>query len=140
MSGPLIRTVHRVGYAFDVPVARLSTRSSAAACVLAAGRRFALTVGENVIGRDPDATISLDYTTVSRRHARIVLTETCAVLEDLGSKNGTTFAGRPLGAPRVLQDGDCFECGQVAITYRETRVDMPTVTHISPLTPAAYRG
>ena len=36
-------------------------------------RRFPLALGEHVIGRDPDVDIRLDGSTVSRRHARLVV-------------------------------------------------------------------
>jgi hypothetical protein len=34
-----------------------------------------LAEGENIVGRDPDVEVSLDATTVSRRHARITATQ-----------------------------------------------------------------
>ena len=47
---------------------------------------------EHVIGRDPDVEIRLDQSTVSRRHARLVVTTEGAVLEAFVSKNGTFSA------------------------------------------------
>ena len=37
-------------------------------------RRFPLSAGEHVVGRDPDVEVRLDASTVSRRHARLVVT------------------------------------------------------------------
>ena len=48
-----------------------------------------LSEGPNVVGRDGDCAIRIDSSTLSRRHARIVVTGREAVVEDLGSKNGT---------------------------------------------------
>ncbi len=60
------------------------------------GREFLLKAGENLIGRDPSSDVLLSDGTVSRRHARIVIEENHAYLEDLGSTNGTMLNGAPL--------------------------------------------
>jgi pSer/pThr/pTyr-binding forkhead associated (FHA) protein len=93
--------------------------------------RIVLVDGDNVIGRDPEANVQLDYSTVSRRHARVVVTATSTTLEDLGSKNGTTIGGAKLAAPVELRNGDRFACGQVLLVYRESRAGFPTATHVS---------
>ena len=57
-------------------------------------------------GRVEDGVLWLDAPTVSRRHARIVVAGDSAVLEDLGSKNGTLPQGREaVGAGRALGRG-----------------------------------
>jgi ABC-type multidrug transport system ATPase subunit/ABC-type multidrug transport system permease subunit len=43
------------------------------------------------IGRAPDNDITLDYPTVSAHHARIVMSDGQAFLEDIGSTNGTAL-------------------------------------------------
>lgn len=129
-SRTLIRTAHRVGYALDAVVdnerpTRLTaglTRS-----LVTGHRRITLAQGEYVIGRGPEAHIRLDFLTVSRRHARLVVTANTTLLEDLDSKNGTTIDGARVDKV-VLRDGDCFSCGQVPCTYRESSVGMPTAT------------
>jgi len=128
---PLIRTVHRVGYAFAAPLIRGPRQPSVSRWLVAGERRIVLVDGDNVIGRDPEANVQLDYSTVSRRHARVVVTATSAVLEDLGSKNGTTIDGTKLAAPVELRNGDQFACGQVLLVYRESRAGLPTATHVS---------
>ena len=66
-------------------------------------REIALRPGENRLGREEDAIVWIDDALVSRRHARIVIDETGAVLEDLDSRNGTYLGGRnsrpPPGSP-----------------------------------------
>ena len=52
------------------------------------GRAFPLTA-ESVIGRDPTATVHLTDEEVSRRHAILSIGEGRAMIEDLGSSNGT---------------------------------------------------
>jgi DNA-binding winged helix-turn-helix (wHTH) protein len=127
---PMIRTVHRVGYAFAAPLTRAPRQPSVSRWLVTGERRIVLIDGDNVIGRDPEANVQLDYATVSRRHARVVVTATSTVLEDLGSKNGTTIGGTKLAAPVELRDGDRFACGQVLLVYRESRAGFPTATHV----------
>ena len=59
-----------------------------------------LSDGEHVLGRGPDSLVRIGSTKASRDHARIVVEEGRAVLEDLGSKNGTYLDGRRLEQPR----------------------------------------
>ena len=129
-DAPMIRTVHRVGYAFDAPIERAAVRPAAACWLVAGERRIALVEGENIVGRDPEANVHLDYATVSRRHARLLVGPSGATLEDLGSKNGTTYDGTPLTKARLLRNGDRFACGQILLTYHESRAGHPTVTHV----------
>jgi DNA-binding winged helix-turn-helix (wHTH) protein len=136
-----IRTVHRVGYAFDAPVTRTPVPSRGDCHWLIAGeRRIALAEGENIIGRDPAANVWLDFATVSRRHARVSVLATQAVLEDLGSKNGTSVDGVPLNGAATLRDGDEFACGQLVITYRQSSAEMATATEVSRVVAAPPAG
>ena len=130
-KAPLIRTAHRVGYAFNAAVERAPQRSRVSRWLVAGKRRIALVEGENVIGRDSEANVSLDHATVSRRHASVVVSDTSAVLEDLDSKNGTTIGGTRLTAAVTLRNGDRFACGDVLVTYRESSVGLPTATQVS---------
>ena len=74
--------------------------------------------GDNLIGRSPEATVLIDTSEVSRRHARIVVDGESAVIEDLGSKNGTFVRGRRLEAPVRLQDADEIQIGVSLATFR----------------------
>lgn len=127
---PMIRTAHRVGYAFDAPVTR-PPRASLSRWLVAGERRIPLADGEHLIGRDPEADVLLDYSTVSRHHARLIISEAGAVLEDLGSKNGTTIGGAVLTGAVTLRNGDHFACGRVPLTYQESSAGMPTATQAS---------
>lgn len=126
-----IRTVHRVGYALDAPVVASDDRAWPNARWLAArDRALPLAEGENLVGRDPRSKICLDYSTVSRRHARIVVGPGGALIEDLGSKNGTSVDGVVLAGPAPLSDGNRVGFGQLFVTYRESTAGMPTVTQV----------
>ena len=128
-----VRTVHRFGYAFCGDVMPLADPHVAPArlwCALEAnGRRFPLPTGEHVIGRDADVEIRFDTSTVSRRHARIVVTSDAAVLEDCGSKNGTFRGHEPVTAPVALADGDTIRVGAVRATFHVSAPFSVTETH-----------
>jgi pSer/pThr/pTyr-binding forkhead associated (FHA) protein len=101
------------------------------------GHALALAPGDNVIGRDPVCTVFVDDATVSRHHARITLSGGEAVLEDLGSKNGTTVNGRPPGSPCVLRHGDAVLLGSVLFTVRMASTPGETATlRDAPASPA----
>ena len=116
-----IRTVHGFGYAFagaregasgeDGP-ARVAPR------VLWEQRIMPLVPGENVLGRDEEAAVRIESPGVSRRHARILVENGRAVLEDLESKNGTFLKERRLEGPGALEDGDAFRLGRLLLVYR----------------------
>ncbi len=121
---PMIRTVHRFGYAFSGSAQIETSKPPRRARVAFAyrlywrAREIALEQGENVLGRDPQAGIFIDHTNVSRQHARIVISVEGAVLEDLHSKNGTFLRGSRVEAPQPIADGDEVRLGSVAMTFR----------------------
>src|SRR5262245_49437955 len=94
----IIRTVPRFGYAFR-PAAgnarsgsgtpRRAPRHGHLYRLIWGAREIALDPGENLIGRQPGAVVRIDDERVSRRHARIVIGDDGAAIEDLGSKNRT---------------------------------------------------
>jgi DNA-binding winged helix-turn-helix (wHTH) protein len=126
-----LRTVHGFGYAFSVDGAadsgeRAGLRSPV--CLVRDGRPMPLAPGENVLGRDPDCAVFVDDATVSRRHARVTVHGSEIVLEDLGSKNGTTVNGRPPGSPCLLRNGDAVLVGSVLLTVRVGEAPGETAT------------
>lgn len=117
-DGDLVRTVHRVGYAFAAAVQRESPPAPRAVAWVMAGSVYVpLHQGENLIGRDADCTVRLDLPNVSRRHARIVVIGDDATIEDLGSTNGTLLADRTVARPTPLRDGDCIRVGNATLTF-----------------------
>lgn len=110
-----IRTVHGFGYAF---CGDASIDADRPACWLECGRRrFPLTDGPHVIGRDPQVDITLDDNTVSRRHARIVVSGAATLLEDFGSKNGTFRGEERVTDAIALADGDEIRIGSVLVVF-----------------------
>lgn len=65
------------------------------------------------IGRGADAHIRLPHPMVSQKHARVVLRQETAWLEESGSTNGTQLNGRtvPAGQPHPLAPGDMLSVG-----------------------------
>jgi pSer/pThr/pTyr-binding forkhead associated (FHA) protein len=94
-------------------------------------RRYVLSDGVNIVGREPSSTVCINDPSVSRGHARITIANGEATLEDLSSKNGTQVMGEALKAPRILKDGDELEFGHVKGWYIvEATDDPPTTTHL----------
>ena len=130
-----VRTVHRFGYAFcgsviEVAEATPVADSSEFCWLVEGGRRLPLQYGENILGRDEG--IQIDSPTVSRRHACIRVSGSEAVIEDLGSKNGTFVGGERLAAPLRLKDGDEIRIGSIVSRFRMTARKAATATWIEP--------
>jgi len=88
-----------------------------------------LSEGSNVVGRDRDCAVRIDSPSVSRHHARILVTQGEATIEDLGSKNGTYVNEQPIkGAPVALDDRVQIRFGSVTMTYRILSALPSTVT------------
>ena len=137
-AAPLIRTVHRIGYAFNAGLERSTSRPrTGRRWLVVGGDRFGLATGENAVGRDPDAEVPLDDTSVSRRHARILVGEGGAVIEDLGSKNGTRVGGARVCERVALHDGDQVAFGDLLVLYRESTAGQSTVTRARSAAPRA---
>lgn len=130
-----IRTVPRYGYAFhgDARPAsavdiELSLLAGSGPRLVSGRHEWLLSEGSNLIGRDRDCAVRIDSTTVSRHHARIVVTHGEATVEDLRSKNGTYVKGRAVTLPVALEDRDQIRVGSVKMTYRILSALPSTVT------------
>ena len=137
---PIVRTAHRVGYAFAAPVDRVAPHSNVSRWLVVGSRRIALTGIEHVIGRDPASSIHVDAAGVSRRHAHILVRGHDAVLEDLGSKNGTTVNGRALEGSVTLEDEDQIGIGPVVVLFRCSASGESTETTVRSASPAVPRS
>jgi DNA-binding winged helix-turn-helix (wHTH) protein len=119
-----VRTAPRFGYAFcgtavEAPAAAMAVRDSGTRYwLITATRRIALSEGENIVGRDPEVSVWLDLPGLSRRHARILIANDHATIEDLGSKNGTHLRGTRLTSVTELTDGDEIQLGPTLVTFR----------------------
>lgn len=128
-DGALIRTAHRVGYAFAAPLQRVAARlPRSAAWMMVGSVCVPLREGENLIGRDVECTIRVDLPSISRRHARIRVAGEAATIEDLGSKNGTVLGDLPIATPTALRDGDRIQIGGVSLTFHVSMTGFPKET------------
>jgi len=132
-----IQTVQRRGYRLIAPVRGLEPGDRDArpvACWLVCGdSTVPLGAGEIVIGRGADADVVIESPKVSRHHARIVIEDDRAVIEDLGSTNGTSVNGSRLNSPCVLMHGDEIRIGRGVRIYRFAcnRPDAETVASVA---------
>ena len=136
-SPSFVRTAHGFGYAFCGEATTLPDGGDPApdscGCWIEWGtRRFPLSAGQNVIGRDPDVEVRLDASTVSRRHASLVVKADGTVLEDRGSKNGTFHGGERISGPVRVADGDAISIGSVLVTFRARAGAGSTETAVTP--------
>jgi hypothetical protein len=85
-----------------------------------AGRQLTLS-GPLEIGRQDDLGLPLDDSQVSRRHARISPSGDGAIVEDLGSTNGTYVNGQPIHGQRELGPGDRVRMGLTVLQLRSSQ-------------------
>jgi EmrB/QacA subfamily drug resistance transporter len=105
------------------------------------GKMFALRDGA-VLGREAPADVVLADTSqeISRRHARISVHEGQAMIEDLGSTNGTYLNGELLKGKSVLRAGDRIQLGSSALEYTPAPVADPQVTRARPVPGADFEA
>ncbi|WLT31120.1 GGDEF domain-containing protein [Geothrix sp. PMB-07] len=113
----------------------------------ALGRVFPLSTGTVIIGRAPDAGVTLLDGEVSRHHAQVRVEENRIQLEDLGSTNGTRVNGEAVRGPLELKAGDRLSMGGHVLkvvcldslerAFHETLLDLSTK---DALTGLANRG
>lgn len=118
-------------YLFLFSAVRAGLGHVRAAGPAAAHARLALTVAEGprelkgvripiagpvVIGRSPGADIVIADDFISSSHARVTATpEGGALIEDLGSTNGTIVNGEQITSPVALAVGDAVDVGTVRL-------------------------
>ena len=82
-----------------------------------AGRQTPLD-GSIEIGREASYGLALDDDQASRRHARVSAQGDHAMVEDLGSTNGTYLNGQPIEGERTLRPGDRLRVGLTVFELR----------------------
>ncbi|MCB9378913.1 MAG: FHA domain-containing protein [Holophagales bacterium] len=107
-----------------------------------------LALGESVIGRSRACAVHIPESTVSRHHAKLVVTEGGKVtVADMGSSNGTFVNGDKVEGGRALANGDRVVVGEAEVIVRilppvepsdvTMKVSIPAMTEPAPGSPAA---
>lgn len=89
------------------------------------GNVIPLAFEQLLIGRGEDCTLQIRDKSVSRRHARLTLRDTRAIIEDLRGANGTFLNGAPVKRRASLFPGDVIELGQTLLRYDGPFVEQP---------------
>ena len=78
--------------------------------------------GAYTLGRAKDASLRVDFPSVSRRHALVVIDEAGeAFVEDSGGANGTRLNGANVAVRTRLADGDRLAVGEIELVVRLSR-------------------
>ena len=80
------------------------------------GERFILDIPEVTIGRDPKCEVFLNDRTVSRRHAHLSIQGGRAIIEDLGSLNGT-WVDAAIVSSSELFNGSTIQIGTFKMIF-----------------------
>ena len=148
-----VRTVHGFGYAFcadatQVPASRRQGTQAPCRLIEQTGadpRTFAVHEGQTYIGRSSECTVRFSSPTVSRKHARITVASGQAVIEDLGSRNGTYVNGARIRKSEPLPHGAGVKVGAIWLMFHATEVqeqttkDLPTLGELTDAIPAVSR-
>jgi len=81
------------------------------------GRHYPLTHARTVVGRGSEADITVDDTSISRKHVMITWDGNRAQVEDLGSTNGSKLNGEPVGKA-ILDPDSVIAIGRTRIVFR----------------------
>jgi DNA-binding winged helix-turn-helix (wHTH) protein len=131
----VIRTAYKTGYAFCAKVDLVAEAAPAARSAAAAHaihlvwneRIIPLGEGEFVAGRGEECSVVIDASTVSRRHAKIVVRAGSITIEDLESTNGTRVNGMPITVPTVIANGNKVELGSEVLLVKKRNASVLTV-------------
>jgi EmrB/QacA subfamily drug resistance transporter len=93
--------------------------------------REAAVRGSATIGREPECDLQVLDGEVSRRHAKVTITDQAAVIDDLHSANGTYVNGERILTTHTLAQGDQIEIGQATIELTSP-VLADTPRHVPP--------
>lgn len=74
-----------------------------------------------LLGRSPQCQVALNDASVSKEHAVIVPGPDGPMVQDLGSRNGTTVNGIPVSQPTKLDDGDNLRLASVQFVFVTSR-------------------
>lgn len=80
-------------------------------------QEFDLPPGETLLGRSPDCHVTIEDPLVSRHHARVLITDDEATVEDLGSRNGVRVNGTLAKGATRLAHNDRVRIGTQELVF-----------------------
>ncbi|HVR41908.1 MAG TPA: FHA domain-containing protein [Thermoanaerobaculia bacterium] len=130
----VIRTIYGYGFSFAGEVTEAgSQQAQASAFALSIqAAHYPLREGENIVGREAEANIQIRFPSISRRHARLLVSGDEVIVEDLGSKNGTFVEGRRVERAMRASPGARIDFGDVQSRLRRCSEEDSTMTVPSP--------
>jgi adenylate cyclase len=97
------------------------------------GDTYELKDGATLVGRGPENDLQIIEGSISRKHARLLLSEGRVFIEDMGSQNGTQLNGHPISSHyRVeVKESDFICLGSVIMSLGEPYAEDGMVTQYS---------
>ncbi len=89
--------------------------------------QFIIRTRQARVGRAPENELTLNDTSVSRKHAVLILNQDAVLVRDLGSKNGITINGQAM-TQGLLRDQDVLTIGEVICKLnvsKSEKIDQP---------------
>ena len=88
--------------------------------------RYVFGLGDYTIGRNPECHIRVEADLVSRQHAKLTLNYDHALIEDLGSSNGTRVNEQPIARDERtrLWPNQKIQVGTATIELRRLKVEV----------------
>jgi len=98
-----------------------------------AGDTYEVKDGTTLVGRGPENDLQIIEQSVSRKHARILLSGEHVFLEDLGSQNGTQLNGHPVSSYFQIEvkEGDFISLGSILMSLGKPYAEDGMVTQYS---------
>jgi len=99
-----------------------------------------LRAGKLYLGRSPECELAISDPAVSRRHARLWVSPTQIVIEDLGSQNGVYVNGARIHGPSELKAGDVLRICTHELELVEMETEGPTEANRYRVTADTFTG
>jgi DNA-binding winged helix-turn-helix (wHTH) protein len=125
----VIRTAYGFGYAFAGTVREDEASAIEVLVALRWNEGSArLPAGDHLIGRAPGCDVRIDAPSVSREHARLLVSRHGLSITDLASKNGTFVETERVEGTRELFDVSRIRIGEVVVEIARLGRDISTET------------
>jgi pSer/pThr/pTyr-binding forkhead associated (FHA) protein len=99
-----------------------------------------LRAGKLYLGRSPDCELAISDPAVSRRHARLWVSPSQIVIEDLGSQNGVYVNGTRIQGPCELRAGDRLRICTHELELVDVQVELPPEPNRYRITADTFEG